>query len=280
MSSNSSNSSSGGVTLNPPLDSSELDSEEFSSNRPKKQPSPAKRWCFTWHNFPTDWKDTVERAKPLLAVYTIGVEVGEKTHREHLQGYLEFITKRRPTELGWPSHVHFEICRGNRASNLIYCSKEGQYIANIKMPRPLQLITELYPWQQEIVDLVSTIPNDRTIHWFWDRNGNVGKSALVKLLCAKYGAIVCAGKAADMKFQIAEALKKGEPPDIVIFDIPRTSLDYISYTGIEEIKNGCFASSKYESGMVLMNSPHILIFANREPDYTAMSADRWLVKEL
>ena len=34
---------------------------------------------------------------------------------------------------------------------------------------------------------------------------------------------------------------------IVIWDVPRYSLDYINYAAMEEVKNGCFASTKYES---------------------------------
>uniref|UniRef100_UPI004049B2EE hypothetical protein n=7 Tax=Pseudomonadati TaxID=3379134 RepID=UPI004049B2EE len=64
------------------------------------------------------------------------------------------------------------------------------------------------------------------------------------------------------------------------FDIPRSQLDYLSYTGIEEVKNGCFFSSKYESEMVLYNSPHIIVFANEEPTYHKLSSDRWNVVDL
>ena len=49
---------------------------------------------------------------------------------------------------------------------------------------------------------------------------------------------------------------------------------------IEEIKNGCFASSKYESKMVIMNSPHILCFANELPDTQKLSRDRWNLHDL
>lgn len=64
---------------------------------------------------------------------------------------------------------------------------------------------------------------------------------------------------------------------IVIWDVPRYSLDYINYAAMEEVKNGCFASTKYESGMCVFRNPHVVVFANAPPDYAKMSKDRWCV---
>lgn len=44
--------------------------------------------------------------------------------------------------------------------------------------------------------------------------------------------------------------------EIVVMDIPK-QVEHISYTGIEEVKDGAFFSGKYESGMIVMNYPHI-----------------------
>ena len=35
--------------------------------------------------------------------------------------------------------------------------------------------------------------------------------------------------------------------------------------------------SKYESKPVIRNSPHVIVFANFEPDKSALSEDRWLI---
>ena len=61
-----------------------------------------------------------------------------------------------------------------------------------------------------------------------------------------------------------------------MFDVPRSSQQYISYTGIEEIKNGIFSSPKYESCMVAMPPPHVVVLCNIPPDYTDtdLSSDR------
>jgi hypothetical protein len=84
-----------------------------------------------------------------------------------------------------------------------------------------------------------------------------------------------------MKYGIVKYIEKhGFAPTSVIIDIPRSRLDYVSYTAIEEIKNGCFFSTKYESDMVVFNSPHIICFANAYPETSQMSADRWKIYEI
>lgn len=247
----------------------------------KKQCAPAKNWCFTWHykageEPQVDW----ENLKGVTGGI-VGREVCPTTGGLHLQGFLQFEWKSRPFSLGLPVS-HWEAARGSPSRNYKYCGKDENFkvwgtMLDWMPPPPLKLITELRPWQQDILDRVTAEPDDRTILWIWEETGNVGKSALTKLLCANHKAVVCAGKAADMKYQIAQCRQK---PTIVVFDVPRTSLDYVSYTGIEEIKNGCFASQKYESGMVVMNSPHVLVFANRPPDTATMSADRWKIGKI
>jgi hypothetical protein len=136
-----------------------------------------------------DWQAILEASKPLLANWCIGEEIAPSTGTPHLQGYIEFKTKRRPSELAWPPQIHWEVSRGSRAQNLAYCSKSGQVVTNLPLNRPLKLIECLKPWQQGIIDLVQTIPDDRSIHWYWEPEGHKGKTALCRLLCAKYNSM-------------------------------------------------------------------------------------------
>jgi hypothetical protein len=69
-------------------------------------------------------------------------------------------------------------------------------------------------------------------------------------------------------------------PKIIIFDVPRANIDHINYDAIESMKNGCFFSGKYECAQVLMNSPHIIIFANSEPQRYNLSMDKWHIVEI
>lgn len=130
------------------------------------------------------------------------------------------------------------------------------------------------------MEIIQGEVDDRKIYWFWEPNGGMGKSALCRYLAIKMNALLVSGKASDMKAALALIQKNGKPmPTILLMDIPRT-VEHLSYTGMEEIKNGVFFSAKYESGMVCMNSPHFICFANREPEREKMSADRWVIKEI
>lgn len=251
--------------------------------QPSNRSSQRKRWCFTWNNYPENYLDFFNgRNGRNILKFCIGEEIAPETGTPHLQGYLEMEKPSRPSDFfgkDW-NKLHWETAKGDEVANYKYCSKgEGKFTVRgiFKLPVKLKLLdpASFYPWQSKLAKEVEEEPDDRTIIWIWEQFGCVGKSAFCKWLCAEKGAIICSGKASDMKFQL---MKMDIKPNIVIFDVPRSNLEYVSYTGIEEIKNGCFSSSKYESGMVLMNSPHLIVFANERPETSKMSADRWDIR--
>ena len=58
-------------------------------------------------------------------------------------------------------------------------------------------------------------------------------------------------------------------PELIVINLPRSfNSEYLSYTGIEEVKDMCFYSGKYEGGQVVGNCPHLIIFANSPLDPT------------
>lgn len=141
---------------------------------------------------------------------------------------------------------------------------------------------QLKSWQIYLIELLKTPcdENDRRIHWFWESNGNVGKSTFTKHLMMTYNAVMVTGKSNDVKFIIAKYVEKKDL-DVVIFDVPRVNEGHISYSALEEIKNGCLCSGKYEGCSVLFNKPHVIIFSNQEPaNYEYLSADKWHVMNI
>lgn len=178
----------------------------------------------------------------------------------------------------------------NRDCAFLYCLKdETRAPEGVRwsqgLPRTLDTvgIEELRPWQRRIYDSVLLpCPRDhRKIRWYWETTGGTGKTFLTKCLVDQRSALVVSGKASDVLAAIALMLKeKREAPEVIVWDIPRSVADYVSYQSIEKLKDGCFFSGKYESGMVRINTPHILCFANQLPDLEKLSADRWVVKEL
>lgn len=243
-------------------------------------------WCFTLNNYTdSEISDLLGELKnvKLCKSYIFQEETGEEG-TAHLQGYVEFAKKARPLESIPNKRIHWEKCRSPKAS-IAYCSKEdtrtGKIYTNLKLPKPIKLIDSLYSWQQEIVDICNTEPDDRTIHWYWEPTGNIGKTALCKYLCVKYNALCLSGKGSDCKYAIVKYHETtGVYPEIILYDIPRTMNDYISYEALESIKNGLFFSTKYESCQVVMNSPHIICFSNVHPETEKMSLDRWHIVKL
>lgn len=241
--------------------------------------NPAIKWVFTLNNYNDNNFKTM---KKLCSVYcrsaVIGKEVGEQG-TPHLQGYIEFKTKARPkSKFKFTDKIHWEKAQGTKDDNYLYCTKDGDFWT-LNMDSPYDISMTLYPWQNYLVNRIDKVADDRKIFWVWDKEGCKGKTLLAKWLFLKREhVVVLSGKAADMKHGIVEYKNKnGCVPKIVIINIPRSTIDYVSYTGIEEIKDMFFFSGKYEGGMICGQNPHVLIFANEEPQYDKMSADRWKV---
>jgi hypothetical protein len=243
-----------------------------------KQISPAIRWCFTLNNYTEEnISSIVSIFKDKAKLYIIGDEVGE-LGTSHLQGYVEFKSKCRPVGL-FEFKPHWEKCKGTRSDNIAYCSKE-KVLCSYNVPKPIKIIANLYEWQKNIENIYLDEVDDRVIHWFWEREGNKGKSAFIKYMIVKHHCLFCSGgKHSDIMnlvFNQDMDMCKG-----VFFDIPRANKGHISYASLEAIKNGLVCNTKYETGYKVFNSPHVFVFANFPPDDEDMlSDDRWSIVEL
>lgn len=234
-----------------------------------------KRWCFTLNNYTVEQKEqlSLQFAKANCK-FVIGEEVGEGG-TPHLQGYIECDRRIRPIETFKTTQVHWEKCRGDRDSNIKYCTKDGKFTSTFPVPRPVKTIEQLRPWQLEIEQIISQEADDRTIHWYWEPAGNFGKTTFCKYLSLKHKAIPLEGKKNDILYCAAEF-----ESDIYIWDLERSMEEFISYGALEKIKNGYFMCSKYESKPIVRNCPHVICFANFPPRLECLSADRWHVVEL
>jgi hypothetical protein len=271
------------------MSSSQVGNTRQPGSKQKLQISPAKHWCFTYNNYTKENLVAVRELcsnSSIVLEYVFQEETGEEG-TPHLQGYIAFQKKCRPKKL-LPDQVHWEKCRNVKAAKE-YCHKSetrtGEVFTNIKFPRELVKMTyeKLRPWQREIADQFKE-PEDplfgRTIYWYWEPTGNVGKTVLSMYFTDVCGAIILGGKGSDIKCGLAKYIDaNGAGPDMVVIDIPRC-VEHISWDGIECAKNGIFFSGKYESGMVRYNRPHVVCFANRPPPLEKLSEDRWKVYEI
>lgn len=243
--------------------------------------SAARKWCFTWNNYPEDW---LVPLAPMFqgADWIVGLEVGE-SGTPHLQGFVEFKTKIRPAGYkGSPTCIHWEKCKGTRQQNIEYCSKDHKVDprSTIKPPRVMKFPEMNLDWEIEILDIIKDEPDERKIYWYWSEDGCLGKTTFCKYMVIKHKACLLAGKGADVR-NGALTYKKdlGKYPDIICFPVPRSfNSEYLSYEAIENVKDACFYSGKYEGGAVADFCPHLFVFANFPPDRSKMSKDRWVVK--
>lgn len=138
---------------------------------------------------------------------------------------------------------------------------------------PVPLL-ELRHWQSILLELYKSEPHPRKIHWYWDRAGNTGKSAMARHLVATQNAFyITGGKHSDIL--CAYSLER-----TIVFDLPRAYQDKVPYTVMEAFKNGMIFSSKYESKSLIFDVPYVIVFANFAPEKHNLSLDRWDVHEI
>lgn len=251
-------------------------------NHKKKQSSQLLKYCFTWNNYIEKEIETIETVfREICKKYVFQKEIGEEG-TPHLQGSIWLKKKMRYSEFGLNNKIHWEKMR-NEVASAAYCQKSATSIGDpyvFGFPKPIKIISELRPWQKEIENICQAEPDDRTINWFWESRGNIGKSAFTKYMVVKHGILFCSGgKVSDIMNLVFN--QDMDACRTVIFDIPRANRGNISYASLEAIKNGLVCNTKYETGSKVFNSPHIIVFANfppGEPEY--LSSDRWNIHEI
>lgn len=149
-------------------------------------------------------------------------------------------------------------------------SKYGTWAKSIyQSKKTIGRSLELRSWQQEIVDFIKTEPNDRTINWYYEHEGNFGKTALALYLCDHHDAVIVSGEYKRIAYQY-----DNEP--IVIWNVPRDqNVEHISYKAMENLKDGFLNSTMYVPVMKRFTTPHVLVFANAQPFACKLSDDRW-----
>lgn len=120
-----------------------------------KNPTQARNWCFT------DFKNSSEELQNIFDSYhpecirfmCWGVETCPTTNKIHMQGFVQFTTKRRLKGVqkffGHP--LHCESIKGHITDNTNYCSKAGHYTECGKYIVQGQR-TDLEMIQREIID--------------------------------------------------------------------------------------------------------------------------------
>lgn len=270
--------------------------KEKKEKKKKDKESRWRNWFITWNN-PHETADTEFQSYLCLrkAKYVFQEEVGASGTR-HFQGAIQFKNPSTFSQLTkvWPE-IHWEVTRDAKAAER-YCQKAETATGRIwhskdlaikkRIPRPkLEDFVDTKPrrWQECILKCLAEPPDDRTIQWFVDKDGKAGKSSFVYHLVKNYKAIKVNGKATDIKHALATYIEKmDDQPDLILVDVPRIQGNRISYGVLEELKDKCFFSGKFDSTMITLDhNIYIFVFANVPPaDLSYYTADRWEIIEI
>lgn len=237
------------------------------------------RWCFTFF-VNDDGEPSASQLSQLISVhskeYGFQLEEAPTTKKLHYQGWLSLKNKEyMQTVCNILPSAHIEPMKDIWKSKK-YCSKEESRVAGPWDQTSIFIETidrnHFYDWQHKCYEILMRKPNNRTIHWVYEPKGNCGKTAFCKYMAVHNGAIVFNNAPTkDIAFALPAA------PRIVLFNMSRSSENRFNYNAVEAIKDGLIFSPKYEGRMKIFDSPHVMIFANFEPEYNALSIDRWCI---
>lgn len=244
-----------------------------------------RKYAFTLNNYTEDeYLHIINYCIDKKWKYCIGKEIGGKNKVKHLQGYIETgnpisfntIKKLLPK-------AHIERAFGTSEQNFAYCSKDKNVKKSLTFQEKIdkEILDNEYKnitwrnWQKDVLKIILSKPDSRTINWFWEPIGKVGKSFLTKYIDLIYDVILADGKKDNIFNQIKISMDAEKIPRIIILDIPRHNIDYVNYGVLEQIKNGLIYSGKYEGGKCRFPHPHVIIFANSTPIQSKLSLDRW-----
>lgn len=135
-------------------------------------------------------------------------------------------------------------------------------------------LEELQLWESQkfMVDKIEEATAGRSLPVFVDPVGNSGKSTLQDWLhYHRDHQEFTNAKTSDIAYAYKGA-------SLVTFNLSKaTDMNKVNYQAIENLLDGKIFSSKYESGMKRFKKPRVALFCNAEPNFSAMSSDRWQV---
>ncbi len=145
-------------------------------------------------------------------------------------------------------------------------------------PAPVQEEPQLRMWQSDLRDLLNHDPDDRSVDFFVDPEGNTGKSFFARYyLKANWEKtqILSIGKRDDLAHAIDET------KSVFFIDVPRGSMEYLQYSVLEMLKDGIVFSPKYESRVkMFQTNVHVIVLCNEQPDMNKLSADRYRIHNI
>jgi len=184
-------------------------------------------------------------------------------------------------DLCFPGQDYCEPCEKTWAS-MEYVQKEDTHVMgpwewglNTAASRDLKPsdLPEPHLWQKDVLKRYEEEPpqGSSVIQWYYDPEGQVGKTTCAKMLVMTKKWYLLDGGAQKMKFQAAKNPKMG-----YIINLTRVKEDRFSYEGLEALSDNfyCDTFGSDQKGMIMRKPSWILVFANWQPDLETMSPGR------
>lgn len=139
-----------------------------------------------------------------------------------------------------------------------------------------------HKWQHDLYLELEQKPDPRKVVWYSDPKGNTGKSQFCKYYHATRGCLWMTqfNGGRDSATVVSNSIEEGWDGRIVLVDLPRQAESHSIYGPLEMIKNGGITTLKYQGRTLYFDCPHLIVFANFPPDKSAMSEDRWDIREI
>jgi hypothetical protein len=156
------------------------------------------------------------------------------------------------------------------------CAKFPQFVdyyISDNREKPKVDIFPLRKWQADLNNYLKLPGVDREIIFVVDEIGNTGKSWFCKYFDHLHDnvQIMSPCKKVDMAYMLDESAR------VIFMDCPRSLQEFLSYSLLEELKNGRVTSSKYMSRVKLFGLIHLVVMTNQYPDMTKLSIDRYKI---
>lgn len=212
----------------------------------------------------------------------------------HYQGYFNLKTKSRSGTLKnqiksiLPA-IHFSPASNTGKQALkSYSMKEDTRMDGPWGKRAIYMGKDIWPehkwptWQRDLKShLLNSDPDERVIQWIYDGRGGHGKSKFIKWFEWKqHGMGFDYESAQNLKYLVCEA----PPQRVYLFDCtksrPKGVAEEELYSALEAIKNGRIRHGKYKGGQQIMDTPHVVVFANYRPNQGRMTAGRFRVLDI
>ena len=231
-------------------------------------------------------QQVVETAQSLGLAIPEEVKKSEAFDKKDLRSKLENLNKVYLERVRYGEEISNILCEGEINEECL--TKEHKHALDLYRQKRLRLDIDeviLRPWQKDAFALFSQSPDDRTVHWIYDEEGNSGKSWFQNYVEAYFGynrVFRC-----DLRIKhkdMCHILRKRSitTVDIFLFNDSRSIKgdEPNMYRILEDIKDGAATTSKYDNQVMKFKTPNIVVvFSNSWPNRRHLSKDRWKMYE-